>query len=159
MFSKSLFHCIIAMSKRIFQLIFQNDLSAEKQQEIVLKIASASKAELDYKEVSPKQQHLSLFIVFDLVLIASFHSFIFFTLLGLVFHLQWSHHWFFNTHLPHCGCSSWICLHYDRPAEEGGRHQLARPRGMYGFIDFRVFGVECCCVGGVGRYCSSCGSL
>ena len=70
-----------AMSERIFQLIRQRGLSAEEQQEVVGWIASASKAEVEYK-VSPKQQHLSLFIVFDLVLIASFH-FIFFTHLGL----------------------------------------------------------------------------
>ena len=56
-----------AMSERI---------SAEKQQEVVGWIASASMAELEYK-VSPKQQHLSLFIVFDLVLIASFHYYFF----------------------------------------------------------------------------------
>ena len=62
------------MSDRIHKLICQRGLSAEKQQEVVGLIASASMAELDYK-VSPKQQHLSLFIVFDLVLIASFHFF------------------------------------------------------------------------------------
>ena len=62
------------MSDRIFKLIRISDLSAEKQQGIVLKIGSASKAEVEYK-VSPKQQHLSLFIVFDLGLIARFHYF------------------------------------------------------------------------------------
>ena len=72
MFSNCLLCYIFEMSDKIFQLICQNDLSAEKQQEVVGLIASASKAELEYK-VSPKQQHLSLFIVFGLVLIASFH--------------------------------------------------------------------------------------
>ena len=62
------------MSSRIIDLIWAPGLSAEKQQEIVLKIASASKRDLEYK-VSPKQQHLSLFIGFDLGLIARFHFF------------------------------------------------------------------------------------
>ena len=73
-FSNCLLCYIFEMSDKIFQLIRQRGLSAEKQQEVVRLIASASKAELDYK-VSPKQQHLSLFIVFDLVLIASLHFF------------------------------------------------------------------------------------
>ena len=74
MVSNCLLCYIFEMSDKIFQLIYQGGLSAEEQQELVLKIASASKAELDYK-VSPKQQHLILCIVFDLVLIASFHFF------------------------------------------------------------------------------------
>jgi hypothetical protein len=49
------------MSDRIFNRICKYGLSAEKQQEIVGLIASASKAQVDYK-VSPTQQHLSLFI-------------------------------------------------------------------------------------------------
>jgi hypothetical protein len=65
------------MSDKIFKLICQSGLSAEKQQEIVGLIGSASKAEVEFK-VSPKQQHPSLFIVFDLGLIASFHFFFFF---------------------------------------------------------------------------------
>ena len=69
-----MFQQLFGSKSRIFDLINLNGLSAEKQQKVVLKIASASKAELEYK-VSPKQQHLSLFIVFDLVLIASFHLF------------------------------------------------------------------------------------
>ena len=62
------------MSDRILKLILRWGLSAEKQQEIVGLIASASKAEVEFK-VSPKQQHLSLFIVFDLGLIASIFLF------------------------------------------------------------------------------------
>ena len=64
----------LTMSNRILNLICRNDLSAEKQQEIVGLIGSASKAEVEFK-VTPKQQHLSLFIVFDLGLIARFHFF------------------------------------------------------------------------------------
>ena len=75
MFSNSLLRCIFVMSDRIFKLIRISDLSAEKQQGIVLKIGSASKAEVEFK-VSPKQQHLSLFIAFDLGLIARFHFFL-----------------------------------------------------------------------------------
>ena len=62
------------MSDKIFKLICRSGLSGAQQEDVVSKIASASKAELDYK-VSPKQQHLSLFIVFDLVLIASIFFF------------------------------------------------------------------------------------
>ena len=70
-----MFQQLFGSKSRINDLMTK-DLSAEKQQEVVGLIASASMAELEYK-VSPKQQHLSLFIVFDLVLIASFHYYFF----------------------------------------------------------------------------------
>ena len=147
-FSNCLLCYIFEMSDRIHKLICQRGLSAEKQQEVVGLIGSASKAELEYK-VSPKQQHLSLFIVFDLVLIASFH-FYFFTHLGLGWECM---------DLPSLCYISWICFHDHRPAEEGGGHQCPKRLCKYGFIEFHVFGVECCCVGGVGDDCSSLGSL
>jgi hypothetical protein len=124
-------------SSRILNLISESGLSAEKQQEIVGLIGSASKAEVDYK-VSPKQQHLSLFIVFDLGLIASIFLF---THLGLGW--VWIHR-------PPPGCKVCISFHTHRPAEEEGGHRWPKQLCKYGFIEFHVFGVECCCVGGVG---------
>ena len=118
-FSNCLLCYIFEMSDKIFKLICQNGLSAEKQQEVVGLIASASKAEVEYK-VSPKQQHLSLFIVFDLVLIASFHFF---------FHPPWFRVRY-NLETP---ASSWLhgvdIRPWSPPCWGGGRPSMAKTYG------------------------------
>ena len=126
------------MSDKIFKLIYQRGLSDEKQQEIVGLIVSASKADVEYK-VSPSSSVFNCLLYLNL---ASLQAFIFFST-----HLGLGCAW---RHLPSLCCISWICFHPHRAAEEGGGHQWPRQICKYGFIEFHVFGVECCCVGGVG---------